>query len=117
MTTSITGTISVEAKVSNETVGKLLASISESYDKYTAQRTEVPVDATDQAISLGGITTANVVVMKCSAEVSVKFNSSLTALVGTFFMIAGAAITSIAVSNSGENKVDIDVFAAGDDNA
>lgn len=114
MTTDVTGTLTLGAKIANQTVASLVAPILEAYDMHSVSRSEIAVAAVDAALHFGGITTAKFLVIQSTEPISIKVNSSVTAIAGKLFVFAGAAITAVVASNSGENKAYIDVFAGGD---
>jgi hypothetical protein len=74
--------------------------LSDNSDEMTIQFVLVANGAVDQAVSLGPVTTGQMVLIVSDKEVSVKFNGAAAGIAGKVFFLSGAAITSIAVSNS-----------------
>lgn len=75
------------------------AETKQAVTEITKQIVLVPDDAVDQVISLGGISTAAMILIKSNQTVSIKFNT-LDAITGKLFFVKGTSVTSIKVSNS-----------------
>jgi len=86
---------------STTVVGYLADSVDdEAHDEIHGGADEVATGVTDQAISLGGLTTVEAMILKSNVAVSFKVNGVTTAIACKAFAIRGAAITSLSVSNA-----------------
>lgn len=103
------------AKVSTPTtnfISEALALADQAYDESHSSYEEVANGATDQAISLGGLTTAQVVYIASDQTVSFKINGSIAIVAKQVFLI-GAAVTSLSVSNASGSQANLDVVLLG----
>ena len=70
---------------------------------------KIPAGATDQALSLID-TTIEYLFLNSTAPITIKINGSVDAMtMNGQFVLAGSAITSVAVSNAGTADVKLDV--------
>lgn len=93
--------------MSTETYAETKVAMSE----VTKEIVLVADDAVDQVISLGGVTTASMVMIKSNQTVSIKFNT-LDAISGKLFFMKGTSVTSIKASNSSGSTATLQVLVA-----
>lgn len=82
-------------------------------DEVTEQYLSIATGVTAQVLSLGAITTVSELLLISSVTVSIKINGSLTALAGKVFLLSGAAITSLTISNASGSTAQVQLVLAG----
>lgn len=102
---ALTGDLSLTLAVQRSGVtGNILADEltldDAGFDEQFSQYMEVADAVTDQAVSLGPLTTAQLVLILSDKTVSFKLNGSVTALACTSLLLTNAAVTAITVTNA-----------------
>lgn len=110
LTTSWTYTI----EDGTTTVGYLADAVTdEDHDEIHGGADEIATGVSDQAISLGGITTVEAMILKSDFAISLKLNGITTAIACKAFAIRGAAITAITMSNASGSTATVRYQLAG----
>lgn len=116
MATTFNLTVTLEAEDSNTVVGKLSEALTDvACDEFVGQMyMEVVNNTTDEAVSLGPLTTAYAVAMVSDQVVSIKPNGSLTALtLRANEPIVLPGITALTISNSSGATAKVQYVAVG----
>jgi hypothetical protein len=87
--------------------------LDQDFDEQTVQGVEVANGAVDQAISLGGVTTASLLLLISDQAVSVKVNGAAAGIACRTLLLTGAAATSLSVSNSSGATANVRVYLLG----
>jgi hypothetical protein len=82
------------------------------YDELRAGYEEVANGASDQPIALGPLTTAELVLALSDQVVTWKINGSIAIQAGRL-LLAGAAVTSLTVSNASGSDANIEIVMLG----
>jgi len=92
--------------------GEELSEIAD-HDELVTQMVEVADAASNQAISLGGLTTAETVLLVSDTPITFKVNGAADGVACTILLLLEAAVTSLTVSNASGQAAIVRVHLAG----
>jgi len=87
--------------ISADLVRDALTLDDQAFDEMVQQFVEVAAGASDQAISVGPLTTCQALLLISSVEVTAKINGEATGHTCKNMLLTGASVTALTLSNAG----------------